>query len=82
MPWPAMSHPTVLPAHPTLLAVQTVENVLRSCLAQFGRAMQVLQHDASHLLTVHLAEGLLGARRSLPHDVVTGALRLVFGVRK
>ena len=53
---------------------------MRGCLLRCVNAAALLEHEAAHLLTQRLAEALLGARRSLPRDVKTAALGLVFTV--
>ena len=58
-----------------------LEDVLRRCLVHCVYAAVALPHDAGHLLTPRLAKALLGADRSMPTDVKTAALGLIFAVR-
>ena len=60
--------------------LQVLEHVLRGCLAHCMYAAGALPQDAGHLLTPRLARALLGPDRSMPKDVKTAALGLIFTV--
>ena len=61
--------------------MQVLEAVLRGCVAHCMYAAGALPQDAGHLLTPRMVRALLGPDRSMPKDVKTAALGLIFTVR-